>query len=181
MFLQQPGDSQKQLPPFETVSRRKFCVLKDCILSLLSLEAEKIHLTLLSPTKDTGDSFTLTWTNNSALLCVGRAFGLQGLSADFKTLFVGWECKSWCGSSSEIFRKGPHGKNINLQKGLKVPSQRQEFCGALKESRSSHCGSLVLNRLSDWNPFKAPDCFYWSWGFLPRSGSCCMKYLSFVK
>lgn len=54
MFLQQPGDPQNQLPPFVTVTRRKSCVLKDCILSLLSLEAEKINLTFLSPTKDTG-------------------------------------------------------------------------------------------------------------------------------
>lgn len=41
MFLQQPGDSQKQLPPFVTATRRKFCVLRDCSLSLISLEAKK--------------------------------------------------------------------------------------------------------------------------------------------
>lgn len=86
MFLQQPGNSHKQLPPFVTVTRRKFRVLKDYILSLLSLEAEKINLTLLSPRKDTGDSFTLARTNSSALFCVGTAFGFQEVSADFKTL-----------------------------------------------------------------------------------------------
>lgn len=127
MFLQQPGDSHKQLSLFVTVTRRKSHVLKDYILSVLSLETEKMNLTLPSPMKDKGDSFTLTWTNSSALFCVGRAFGFQEVSADFKTLFVGLECKFWCRSSSKIFRKGPHCKNVNLQKGLKVPSQYVNF------------------------------------------------------
>ena len=115
MFLQQPGNWQtanvlhfQQCTPCHCRTRRKFQVPNDSILSFLSLEMDKMNLTVLSPMKDTGDSFTLTRylrKQSCSAFCVDRAFKFHGFSAGFKTLFVGWESKSCCRSSSEFLQE----------------------------------------------------------------------------
>lgn len=86
MFLQQPGDSQKQLPPFVTATRRKFCVLKDCILSLISLEAKKYYFNSFESHERHRRLFHPHLDNSYPVLCE-QSFWISGGFCRFQISF----------------------------------------------------------------------------------------------